>query len=129
MNSEQYSELVSDLIDTRLTVSDSTQCASLLSRLNGLRSWVEAQSIAVTQRLDQLATETPGIFPEQIVADATRVSLTQAIQPFQRAKAVELLPEFGDGTRVGRRQRRPPRCPRAERCRARPGDPAATGRS
>jgi hypothetical protein len=55
----------------------------------------------VTRRLDQLAAETPGIFPEQIVADATRVSLTQAIQPFQRAKAVELLPEFGDALASG----------------------------
>src|SRR4029077_11311870 len=95
MKSPQYSELVIDMAPARLTVSDASQCAALLTRLNSLRSWVEAQSIAVTQRLDQLATETPGIFPEQILADATRVSLAQAIQPFNRAKAVELMPAFG----------------------------------
>jgi Domain of unknown function (DUF222) len=101
MNSDQYSELLQDLDISRVTVSNSTQCSALLTRLNNLRSWVESQAIAVTQRLDQLATETPGIFPEQIVADATRVSLTKAMEPFQRAKAVELLPEFGDALASG----------------------------
>jgi hypothetical protein len=67
----------------------------LLAQLNSLRSWVESRALAVTQRLDRLATESPGIVPEQIVADATRVTLTQAMQPFRRVKAVELLPMFG----------------------------------
>jgi Domain of unknown function (DUF222) len=100
MNFAQYSELVDCLASDRLTMSDSTQCVSLLSRLNGLRSWVESQSLAVTKRLNQLATET-GIFPEQMVAEATRVSLTRATEPFHRAKAVELLPEFGDALAAG----------------------------
>ena len=101
MHSDQYSELVFDLALERLTVSGSAHCTALLTRLNRLRSWVEAQSIAVAQRLDHLATETPGIFPEQMVADATRVSLAKATEPFQRAKAVELLPQFGDALAAG----------------------------
>jgi Domain of unknown function (DUF222) len=101
MNHDQYSELVFDLASDRVSLSDSKQCMLLMTRLNGLRSWVESQSIAVTQRLTQLATETPGIFPEQMVADATRVSLTKATEPFDRAKAVELLPEFGAALAAG----------------------------
>lgn len=95
MDPEQYSELVKQIDGRDLAVSDSTQCAALLAQLNSLRSWLESRMLAVTRRLDQLATESPGIFPEQIVADATRVTLTQAMQPFRRAKAVELLPQFG----------------------------------
>ena len=76
-------------------MSDSAHCASLLGQLNALRSWAESRALAVTRRLNELADETPGIFPEQILADATRVSLTQALQPFRRAEAVELMPEFG----------------------------------
>jgi hypothetical protein len=95
MNAEQYFELVGQLEAHRLTMSDPQQCAALLTRLNALRSWVEPSTLAVTQRLNVLARQSPGTFPEQIVADATRVSLTQAIQPFRRAEAVELLPEFG----------------------------------
>ena len=57
--------------------------------------------MAVTARLNELAVETPGIFPEQIVADATRVSLNHAIQPFKRAEAVHLLPEFGAALSAG----------------------------
>ena len=98
---DQHFELVKELSPSALAVSSSAHCASLLTRLNVLRSWIEAQSIAVTRRLDQLATATPGIFPEQILADATRVSLTKAMEPFQRAKAVELLPEFGKALASG----------------------------
>ena len=101
MNSDEYAELVDQLTAGRLAVSDTAHCASLLGQLNGLRSWVESRTLAVTRRLNELADETPGIFPEQIVADATRVSLTQALQPFKRAEAVELLPEFGAALAAG----------------------------
>ncbi len=101
MNSEQFDELVGEVADASLTVSSSGQCGDLLARLNHLRSWVESRTLAVTQRLNELADRTPGIFPEQIVADATRVTLTQAFQPFRRAEAVELLPEFGAALTAG----------------------------
>jgi hypothetical protein len=101
MDAEQYSELVDQLNADALAVSNSAQCSVLLARLNSLRSWIESRSLAVTQRLNALAAEEPGIFPEQMVADATRVTLTQAIQPFRRAAAVELLPEFGEALTAG----------------------------
>ncbi len=101
MDSEQLAELASNVALPNLTVSDSRQCAELLRQLNQLRSWVESRTLAVTRRLDQLAKESPGIFPEQIVAQATRVTLTQALQPFRRAEAVELLPEFGAALTAG----------------------------
>jgi hypothetical protein len=72
-----------------------------MGELNVLRSWVESRSIAVTGRLNALVAEEPGIFPEQIVADATRVPLAQALQPFKRADAVELLPAFGVALEAG----------------------------
>ncbi len=95
MNPDEYAELVEQLTADRLAVSDTAHCASLLARLNGLRSWVESRTLAVTRRLNELADQSPGIFPEQILADATRVSLNQALQPFKRAEAVELMPTFG----------------------------------
>ena len=101
MNSEQYAELATQVTTAQLSVSDSTQCTALLGQLNRLRSWVESRSLAVTARLNDLAVETPGIFPEQMVADATRVSLSRAIQPFRRAAAVDLLPEFGAALSAG----------------------------
>ncbi|HEY4608205.1 MAG TPA: DUF222 domain-containing protein [Ilumatobacteraceae bacterium] len=82
-------------------MSDTAHCAALLSRLNALRSWVESRSLAVTRRLNELAEVNPGMFPEQIVADATRVSLNQALEPFRRTNAVDLLPEFNDALGAG----------------------------
>ena len=101
MDPDEYAELLKQTTATQLSVSDSAQCAALLGQLNGLRSWVESRSLAVTARLNELAVETPGIFPEQIVADATRVSLSQATQPFRRADAVDLLPGFGAALSTG----------------------------
>ncbi|HEY0520590.1 MAG TPA: DUF222 domain-containing protein [Ilumatobacteraceae bacterium] len=101
MNPQGYAELVEHLSASCLDVSTVDDCRSLLTELDGLRSWVESRSIAVAQRLNQLASETPAIFPEQVVAEATRVSLTQALQPFKRVGAVELLPEFGAGLAAG----------------------------
>ena len=94
-------ELVKEVEAERLSMSDAEQCASLLARLNSLRSWVESCVVAVTQRLNELAQVSPGIFPEQIVADATRITLNQALQPFRRADAVELLPHFGAALAAG----------------------------
>ena len=101
MDPEQCVELVKQAATAQLSVSDSAQCAVLLGQLNRLRSWVESRSLAVTARLNELAVEAPGIFPEQMVADATRVSFPRAIQPFRRAAAVDLLPEFGAALSAG----------------------------
>src|SRR4029079_8283783 len=101
MDPKQYAELATQVAPEQLSVSDSTQCALLLGQFNRLRSWVESGSLAVTARLNELAIETPGFFPEQMVADATRVSLSRAIQPFRRAEAVELLPEFSAALSAG----------------------------
>lgn len=95
MISEPPADLAKELAAARLAMSDAAQCAALLTRLNGVRSWVESAVLAVTQRLNQLAMESPEVFPEQIVADATRVSLIQAGEPLRRADAVALLPGFG----------------------------------
>ena len=73
----------------------------LLTSLNALRSWVESRVLAVGVRLEQLAAQDPGLFPEQIVAEATRVPLLQATTTFKRAAAVELLPEFGQALAHG----------------------------
>jgi hypothetical protein len=101
MNSEQYAELVNLVANRNVAVSDVKHCAALLTQLNGLRSWVESRSLAVTRRLNELAEQSPGIFPEQIVANATRVTLTKATEPFHRVKAVELLPEFSHALASG----------------------------
>ena len=101
MDPEQIAELATQVTAAQLSVSDSTQCAALLGQLNRVRSWVESRSLAVTARLNELAVEEPGIFPEQMVADATRVSLSRAIQPFRRTAAVELLPGFGAALSAG----------------------------
>ncbi len=101
MSPDQCSELGNDVAEANISLSNAAQCVELLTRLNSMRSWVESRVLAVTQRLNELAIETPGIFPEQMVADATRVTLYQAIQPFRRAEAVELLPEFGSALTTG----------------------------
>ena len=96
MNFEKYAELVKEttaaswLCPITAAMRDATRPNSTLSG----RGSNPARSPSPDASTNS-PTETPGIFPEQILADATRVSLTQAMQPFKRAEAVELMPEFG----------------------------------
>ena len=84
MNSDEYAELVSQLTAGRLAVSDTAHCASLLAQLNGLRSWVESGTIAVTRRLNELAIETRGSFPNR---SSPTPPVSRWHRPFNRSDA------------------------------------------
>ena len=101
MNSPDTPELVSWLSGIDIAVADAESCAEVLQGLSRLIAWAESHKVAVAQRLAQLAAESPEIFPEHVVAEATRVSLGRALEPFKRASAIEAFPCFGDALRSG----------------------------
>ncbi|MEP7114677.1 MAG: DUF222 domain-containing protein, partial [Ilumatobacteraceae bacterium] len=87
--------LVGELTSGDVAGADVECCTGVLHGLTRLIAWAEATKITVAQRLNELAAESPAIFPEDVVAKATRVSLGQGMQSFKRAAAIEALPEFG----------------------------------
>ncbi len=95
MNSSGIVELVSELAAVEVAGADVECCTQVLHDLSRVIAWAEATKIAVAQRLAPLAVDSPAIFPEDVVAKATRVSLGQGMQSFKRAAAIEALPQFG----------------------------------
>ncbi len=101
MTSTTAPELVSWLAGVEIAAADAKSCAEVLQGLSRLIAWAESNKVAVAQRLAHLAAESPAIFPEHVVAEATRVSLGRALEPFKRASAIEAVPCFGDALRNG----------------------------
>ena len=95
MKSSGIVSLVGSLTAVDVTVGDVECCTRVLHDLTRLVAWAEAAKIEVAQRLAALAVVSPEIFPEHVVATATRVSLGQAMQPFRRAEAIAAMPAFG----------------------------------
>ncbi|HEX2783362.1 MAG TPA: DUF222 domain-containing protein, partial [Ilumatobacteraceae bacterium] len=101
MSTPSTAELMSWLSGVDIAVADAESCAAVLQGLSRLIAWAESHKVAAAQRLAQLAAESPAIFPEHVVAEATRVSLGRALEPFKRASAIEAFPRFGDALRSG----------------------------
>ena len=85
MDTKTAVELVRSLAEIDVAGADTDSCTRVLQGLSRLICWAESNKLAVAKRLAALAAESPAIFPEHVVATATRVSLGQAIEPFKRA--------------------------------------------
>ncbi len=101
MNETEVVELVEQLAAIDASCADIECCTQVLQGLSRVVAWAEARKVAVARRLAVLAAESPAIFPEHVVATTTRVSLGQALQPFNRATAIDALPQFGDALADG----------------------------
>ncbi|MGZ6992799.1 MAG: hypothetical protein ACXVKJ_16940, partial [Ilumatobacteraceae bacterium] len=102
MNERGPVELVRSLADVDVAGADTECCTRVLQGLSRLIAWAESNKLAVAKRLAALAAESPAIFPEHVVATATRVSLGQALEPFKRVAAIDFFPQFGTALLDGR---------------------------
>jgi hypothetical protein len=59
-----------------------------------VRGWLDSVEVAAARRLAELAVVSPSMFPERVVADAGRVSLTEASKGFDRAKTTTAIPQL-----------------------------------
>ena len=101
MNPAEVANLVGQLSAVDVSASDVECCTRVLHDLSHVIAWAEAGKVSVASRLNGLASESPAISPEHVLADATRVSLGQALQPFKRATAIETMPSFGTALAEG----------------------------
>jgi hypothetical protein len=69
--------------------------ASVLADVRRVRGWLDSVEVCAARRLAELAAACPSMFPEQVAADAGRVSLTEASKGFDRAATVAAIPEMG----------------------------------
>ena len=93
--------LVRQLTAVDVAAGDLECCTRVLHDLSRLIAWAESAKIDTAQRLAALAVVSPVIFPENVMATATRVSLGQAMQPFKRGAAIVAMPSFGEALASG----------------------------
>ena len=93
--------MVGQLSPVDVSGGDVECCTQLLHDLSRVIAWAEAGKVDVARRLAALAAQIPAVFPEQVVATATRVSLSEALTPFKRGAALDALPVFGDALAGG----------------------------
>lgn len=75
--------------------SDQHAVAGVLADVRRIRGWLDSVEVAAARRLGELAAASPSMFPEQIVAEAGRVSLTEATRGFDRAQTTTAIPQMG----------------------------------
>jgi len=59
-----------------------------------LRGWLDSVEVAGSRRLAELAAAGSSMFPEQVAANAGRMSLTEASKGFERATTTATVPQL-----------------------------------
>ena len=93
--------VLESLLAIDLAVADSDAVLAALGESRRVRARLDGFDVAAARRLDELARQCPSMFPERAVAEATRVSITQATKGFERAKTLDIVPELGAVLAVG----------------------------
>ena len=75
--------------------ADKDAVTRVLADVRRVRGWLDSVEIRASRRLAELAAACPSMFPEQVAAEAGRVSLTEASKGFTRADTVTAIPELG----------------------------------
>ena len=87
--------LVESITAVDLTVADADVVAAVLVDVRRVRGWLDSVEVAAARRLAELAVVSPSMFPERVVADAAKVTLTEASKGFDRAHTIAAVPQLG----------------------------------
>lgn len=82
-------------------LADATVCQAELVAIGVVRGWLDARELEVVRRLDELATTDYSLFPQGVVAAASKTSLMSAGRLRDRAGACDAIPELGDALKAG----------------------------
>ncbi len=89
------------------SLSDVDVCRAELVAICVVRGLLDAREVEVVRRLDELATQDTSLFPQDVVAKASKSSLMHAERLRERADTCSAIPELGaalsDGATTGDR--------------------------
>ena len=89
------------------SLSDVAVCRAELVAINVVRGLLDAREVEVVRRLDELAAHDTSLFPQDVVAKASKSSLMHAERLRDRANTASAIPELGaalsDGATSGDR--------------------------
>ncbi|MCE9623545.1 MAG: hypothetical protein K8R99_14505, partial [Actinomycetia bacterium] len=76
-------------------LTDVAVCRAELVAIGVVRGLLDARELEVVRRLDELAETDAGLFPQAVVADASKSSLMAAERLRDRAGTCAAIPELG----------------------------------
>ena len=82
-------------------LGDVVACRAELVAIGVVRGLLDAREVQVVRRLDELAEVSPSIFAQDVVATASKTSLTHAERLRERAGACAAIPELGAALSAG----------------------------
>ena len=86
--------LVESIAACELATADVHAVTRALTDARRVRGWLDSIDVAGAHRLAELAETSPAMFPERVAADAGRVSLTEALKGFDRARTTAEIPQM-----------------------------------
>jgi hypothetical protein len=87
--------LVEAIAAVDVSVADERVVSAVLGDVRRVRGWLDSIEVAAARRLAVLAAESPSMFPERVVSEAGRVTLTEASRGFDRAQTTATIPQLG----------------------------------
>ena len=87
--------LVQGIVAVDLPAADQAAVAAALADVRRVRGWLDSIEIAAARRLAELAVVFPSMFPEQVAAEAGRITVPEASKGFDRARTADAIPEIG----------------------------------
>ncbi len=88
-------ELVETIAAVDWGAADQQAVAGVLTDVRRVRGWLDSIEISAARRLADLGAESPSMFPENVAAEAGRVSLAEASKGFDRARTTAAIPQMG----------------------------------
>ncbi|MEI7546857.1 MAG: hypothetical protein WCK21_02195, partial [Actinomycetota bacterium] len=82
-------------------LGDLAACRGELAAIQCVRGLLDAREMRVAARLDELAGESPSVFPEEELAAAAKTSLKKATRVRSRQRTADDVPQLGDALAAG----------------------------
>ncbi len=87
-------EIIKRIDSSDLSCISENDIRDALGDVASIQTWVDRRKIELTRRLQQLATQSPSIDPQNVLATAGNISRYDAYRELQRASALDQFPEL-----------------------------------
>jgi hypothetical protein len=88
-------EIINRLDSSDLSDFSETDIRQALGDIASIQTWVDRRKIELTRRLQQLASQSPSVHPQHVLATVGNISRYDAYRELQRASILDQFPELG----------------------------------
>ena len=94
IDTAEISDRLTHLAQLVSEANDEALIRSALNDVGHIQQWIDNCKVALTRKLQVLATTTPRIQPQQVLASAANISRIDAFREVSRAKTLGAFPQL-----------------------------------